>query len=77
MQTQLAELFRLILKLDDNATVAGLSQDNCEAWDSLAHVELVAATEGLLGIVIDLGCAIELRTFADFADLIQRKPEAA
>lgn len=44
-----------------------------EGWDSLAHVNLIAAVEEAFGVRFALGELEELRNVGDMVDMIRRK----
>ena len=50
---KLAEIFRMVLELEDNEDVKGIRQINYKKWDSLAQVSLITAIESEFQITID------------------------
>ena len=50
---ELAQIFRFILHLPDDADVSKIRRINETRWDSLATVTLVAALESEFGITLD------------------------
>ena len=50
---KLAEIFRVVLELEDNEDVKGIRQINHKKWDSLAQVSLITAIESEFQITID------------------------
>ena len=51
----------------------GSNASTVEGWDSLAHVNLVAAVEDTFGVRFALGELEELQNVGDMVDLIARK----
>ena len=49
------------------------SADTIEGWDSLAHVNLVAAIEKEFGIRFALGELADLKNVGEMLDLMERK----
>ena len=62
-ERKLAEVFRAILSLGPDSDVTGAGQLNTPAWDSLAHVSLVAAVESEFGTSIDIADSLALTSF--------------
>ena len=52
------------------------NQDNTPGWDSMSNLALLAAVEDEFGVTILTREAMELRTLADFADLLEAKGKA-
>jgi acyl carrier protein len=63
MENQLAEVFRAIFDLPEDANVLGLRQLTFPQWDSLAHVTLIGAVENQFGRTIDIADSLELTSF--------------
>jgi len=62
-ERKLAEVFRAVLSLVPDSDVTTVGQLNTPAWDSLAHVSLVAAVESEFGISIDIADSLALTSF--------------
>ncbi|MCC7127087.1 MAG: acyl carrier protein [Acidobacteria bacterium] len=62
-EQKLADVFRAVMNLEPGAPVAHLRQLNTPAWDSMAHVSLVAALESEFGIAVDIVESLELTSF--------------
>ena len=63
MEQRLQAILRGVLNLSAGADVAGCTQSNTEAWDSMAHVLLVAAIEEEFGVTIDAGDSLGLTSY--------------
>lgn len=60
----LKSIFREVFELDSGADVSGLEQGKSDAWDSLAHVSLIAGVESEFGVNIDAGESLRLTSYA-------------
>ena len=52
LEAKLAEIFSIVLDLPSDSDPKVIRQVNCEQWDSLATVSLVAAVESELGLML-------------------------
>jgi acyl carrier protein len=50
--------------------------DTLEAWDSMAHVQLVADLEKEFGVSISPDVAVDLESFADIVDFLNKQLQA-
>ncbi len=66
----LQDIFRAVFELPDGADVTGLRQGQSEAWDSLAHVSLIAAIESEFGVNIDAAQSLRMTSYADTEKLL-------
>ncbi|HEY0930667.1 MAG TPA: acyl carrier protein [Gemmatimonas sp.] len=60
---RLQEIFRSVFNLSDSVDPTSIHQLGFPAWDSLAHVTLMAAIESEFGVAIDLADSIELTSY--------------
>lgn len=60
---RLQALFRAVFDLLPSADVFTCRQANTPAWDSMAHVSLVAAIESEFGLTIDAGDSLTLTSY--------------
>jgi acyl carrier protein len=60
---RLQALFRAVFDLPPSADITQCQQSNTPAWDSMAHVSLVAAIEGEFGLTIDAGDSLALTSY--------------
>lgn len=67
----LTEIFQAVLRLPAQSEVERITQDECDEWDSLAHVEIVAAVESEYDRQIDLGTSMALKSYADFQQFLE------
>ncbi len=54
-EKKLAEIFRIVLDLDDDCDVLSVRRIAEARWDSLAHVSLVAAIESEFQLQLEVG----------------------
>lgn len=62
-QERLDAIFRGMFDLPPGADLTKCTQGTTAAWDSMAHVSLVAAIEGEFGISIDAGDSLALTSY--------------
>jgi acyl carrier protein len=62
-EAKLQAVFCAVLNLPDGAQAERARQLELPAWDSLAHVSLIAAVESEFGIVIELTDQLELVSY--------------
>jgi len=62
-EERLQAVFRAVFDLPASADVANCRQANTPAWDSMAHVSLVAAIEEEFGLTIDAGDSLTLSSY--------------
>ena len=63
VDAKLSEVFRAVLNADAATDVRSLRQLGTPAWDSLAHVSLIAAIESEFGVAIDIEDSLELTSY--------------
>jgi acyl carrier protein len=63
MQEKLQHVFATALALDPALVVDSLKYAESPAWDSVAHMALVAAIEEAFGIMIDAEDVIDMSSF--------------
>lgn len=68
---KLESVFRVVLDLADDAETKGLRRLTCPAWDSLAHVSLVAAIESEFDLRLDSEHAARLTSFEGARILVE------
>ncbi len=67
---RLNEVFRDVFD-DDSITVTdATTADDIEDWDSLEHINLVAAVEQEFGIKFNMGQVVSMKNVGDMADII-------
>ena len=62
---RLSAAFRTSLDLPADADVAGLSYQDNDKWDSLAHMSLIAAIEDEFSVMLDTDDVINLSSFTE------------
>ncbi len=70
---RLQPIFKDVFDDDGLRIERSSNADTVEGWDSLAHVNLVAATEKEFGVRFTLGELEELKNVGEMIDLIERK----
>lgn len=70
---RLAAVFRAVFELPPEADVTGVEQGTFPAWDSMAHVTLVAALESEFGLVIDAGDSLDLTSYVAVAAYLEEQ----
>ena len=55
-------------QLDDT-----VSQQNCEAWDSLLHLRLVVALEDVFHVILEPEEISEMRDFKSILSILEKK----
>ncbi len=64
--------FRTALGLADDAPVDELEYRGIDAWDSLAHLTLVAAIEDAFDVMLDTDEVIDLSSFDKAVEILER-----
>ena len=67
------EIFREELELDDLVLTDETTADDVEEWDSLSHVQLVAAMEDAFGIEFKSREILSWENIGDLLDSIEKK----
>lgn len=71
--TKVQEIFREELELDDLVLTDETTADDVEEWDSLSHVQLVAAMEEAFGIEFKSREILSWENIGDLIDSIEKK----
>ncbi len=69
-EQRLEAIMRNIFDDDSLSLTRALSADDVEAWDSLAHVHLIVATEKEFKISIPNAAVVSLKNVGDLIDLV-------
>ena len=68
---QLNEVFRDVFD-DESITVSDeTTADDIEDWDSLEHINLIAAVEQQFGVRFNMGQIVTLKNVGEMVDLIE------
>jgi acyl carrier protein len=62
---------RTALGLPDGSDVTGIAYGKTEGWDSVAHMQLVAAIENALGIMIETDDVIAMSDYAAVRSILR------
>ena len=68
---QLLQIFKDVLETQDIDTT--VSQENCEAWDSIHHLNLIVAIEGAFNISLEPEEMEQMRDFATALKIVEGK----
>lgn len=72
-EQKLAEIFRVVLDLEDDFNVLALRRIAESKWDSLAHVSIVAAIESEFGVTLESDQMERMSSFAATRLLLEEK----
>jgi acyl carrier protein len=70
---KLAEIFKVVLDLDDNYDVSTVRRLTEAKWDSLAHVSIVAAIESEFGLNLESADMEQMSSFSATQFLLEEK----
>lgn len=70
-QDSLSQVFRTTLLLGDDVDLSGVAYGETEEWDSVAHMQLVAAIETAFDVMLDTDEVISMSDFGVARDLLQ------
>ena len=71
--SKVEEIFREELEVDDLVLTDETTADDVEEWDSLSHVQLVAAMEEAFGIEFKSREILSWENIGDLIDSIEKK----
>lgn len=69
---RLRAVFRTAFDLPDGADVDNLEYRGIDAWDSLAHMSLVAGLEDAFGLMLDTDEVLDLSSFSKALEILAR-----
>lgn len=67
---KLNEVFRDIFDDDDITVTDTTTADDIEGWDSLEHINLIAAVEQEFGMKFNMGQIVAMKNVGEMADII-------
>lgn len=71
--TKLNEIFQDVFD-DDTITVTDTTTaDDIEEWDSLEHINLIAAVEQEFGMKFNMGQIVSMKNVGEMADIIMQQ----
>lgn len=73
---KLSQVFRDVLDEPDLQLTRATTADDVEAWDSLAHVQLMVAVERAFGIKLRTGEIANLADVGELLDLVIARSQA-
>ena len=65
---KLNEVFRDVF--DDESITEATTADDIEEWDSLEHINLLAAVEQEFGMKFNMGQVVSMKNVGEMADII-------
>ncbi len=71
MEEKVLHILRTVL--EDNTLEKNCSQENCEAWDSLHHLNICFELEGEFGVVFQPNEMAAMKSFDDVITLLKSK----
>lgn len=71
LDARLQPLFQAVFDLPAGSDITACSPENTPAWDSMAHISLVAALESEFGIAIDAGDSMQLTSYTATREYLQ------
>lgn len=72
---ELLPIFQEVFDDDSIELNRDMTADDIDAWDSLTHINLVAAVEGQFGVKFALGELQSLQNVGDLLDLVNKKSQ--
>lgn len=72
MRDNLIELVAGVINVPPSMLSADSGPANLEAWDSLAHVTIVAAAEQTFGVTLTMPEILGIKTIGDLDSVLQR-----
>lgn len=73
MEEQIKQVMADVLDLDLKAIDESTSKDNTESWDSLNHINLVAALEQEFDVSFDVSEMESMLSFYDIVEVVKAK----
>lgn len=71
-ETQLQRAFRSGLHLGERVNYDSLHFASSPEWDSIAHMQLIAAIEGEFGIVIDTSDMLAMNSYEKAREIVRK-----
>ena len=71
-QAKLQEVFRNALGFEASFDVTTLAYSQHERWDSIGHMQLVAALEEAFGIMLETDDVIDLSSYSKAVEILRK-----
>ncbi|MGE0869036.1 MAG: acyl carrier protein [Kofleriaceae bacterium] len=71
-EAKLQSAFRTTLDLDPSADVTALTYRGIRQWDSVAHMQLIAAIEAAFDLMLDADDVIGMASYAKAREIVAR-----
>ena len=71
MEEEVKDIMAQVLSAGRELIVDSLTMDKCDAWDSLRHMELVAAIEAKLECELSFEEIVSMTTFAGVCQIVK------
>ncbi|MCM1266480.1 MAG: acyl carrier protein [Bacteroidales bacterium] len=69
----LNEVFRDVFDDEEITVTDATTADDIEEWDSLEHINLLAAVEQAFGIKFNMGEVVSMKNVGEMADIVQKR----
>ena len=69
--SRLADVFREVFELDDDVEIRGLQYRGIEEWDSVAHMQLVAAIEDEYDVMLDTDDVTDMSSYEEAVRILK------
>lgn len=71
-EEKLKNAFQVVLRLPENANYQELAFARTEGWDSIAHMQLVAAIEQAYGIMLETRDVLALSSYSAAKNIVEK-----
>ena len=71
MEKKVLRILRTVL--DDNSLDCNCSQENCDAWDSLHHLNICFELEGEFGVVFQPDEMTAMKSYDEIKCMLEKK----
>ena len=70
---KLNEVFRDVVDDEESTVTDATTADDIEDWDSLEHINLLAAVEQAFGMKFNMGQVVSMKNVGEMADIVLSK----
>jgi len=72
MEEKLKKIMAETFKLDENAINEETKMSKVESWDSLSHLQLIAALEEAFGMEIDMDDMLAMTGYKEILEILKK-----
>ena len=72
MEEKLKKIMAETFKLDENALNEETKMSKVESWDSLSHLQLIAALEEAFGMEIDMDDMLAMTGYKEILEILKK-----